>query len=150
MSDKKQLVVIGNGMVGHKFLQSMTNSEAMQDYEITTFCEETRLAYDRVQLTSYFNGKTEDDLSLVEPGFFEENKITVHTGDRASKIDRDKKIVTSDSGRSISYDKIVLATGSFPFVPPIPGHERDNCFVYRTIDDLIDITNAGETSKVGV
>lgn len=150
MSDKKQLVVIGNGMVGHKFLQSMTNSEAMQDYEITTFCEETRLAYDRVQLTSYFNGKTEEDLSLVEPGFFEENKITVHTGDRASKIDRDKKIVTSDNGRSISYDKIVLATGSFPFVPPIPGHERKNCFVYRTIDDLIDITNAGRTSKVGV
>jgi nitrite reductase (NADH) large subunit len=150
MSDKKQLVVIGNGMVGHKFLQSMTNSEAMQDYEITTFCEETRLAYDRVQLSAYFSGKTEDDLSLVAPGFFEENNITVHIGDRASHIDRDKKIVTSENGRSISYDKIVLATGSYPFVPPIPGHERDNCFVYRTIDDLIDITNAGETSKVGV
>ena len=150
MSDKKQLVVIGNGMVGHKFLQSMTNSEAMQDYEITTFCEETRLAYDRVQLSAYFSGKTEDDLSLVAPGFFEGNNITVHIGDRASHIDRDKKIVTSENGRSISYDKIVLATGSYPFVPPIPGHERDNCFVYRTIDDLIDITNAGETSKVGV
>jgi nitrite reductase (NADH) large subunit len=150
MSDKKQLVVIGNGMVGHKFLQSMTNSEAMQDYEITTFCEENRLAYDRVQLSAYFSGKTEDDLSLVAPGFFEENNITVHIGDRASHIDRDKKIVTSENGRSISYDKIVLATGSYPFVPPIPGHERDNCFVYRTIDDLIDITNAGETSKVGV
>ncbi len=150
MSDKKQLIVIGNGMVGHKFLQSMANSESMQDYEITTFCEETRLAYDRVHLTSYFNGKTEDDLSLVEPGFFEENNITVHIGDRASSIDRDKKIVTSENGQSIAYDKIVLATGSFPFVPPIPGHERKNCFVYRTIDDLIDITNAGEKSKVGV
>jgi len=150
MSDKKQLVVIGNGMVGHKFLQSMTQSEAMQDYEITTFCEETRLAYDRVQLTSYFNGKTEDDLSLVEPGFFEDNNITVHMGDRASTIDRKSKTVTSENGISISYDKIVLATGSFPFVPPIPGHERDNCFVYRTIDDLIDITKAGEQSKVGV
>jgi len=150
MSDKKQLVVIGNGMVGHKFLQSMVSSEAMQDYEITTFCEETRLAYDRVQLTSYFNGKTEDDLSLVEPGFFEENNIIVHIGDRASSIDRDRKIVTSEKGQRISYDKIVLATGSFPFVPPIPGHERENCFVYRTIDDLIEITNAGEKSKVGV
>ena len=150
MSEKKQLVVIGNGMVGHKFLQSMVSSDVMQDYDITTFCEETRLAYDRVQLTSYFNGKTEEDLSLVEPGFFKENNITVHIGDRVSHIDRDRKVVTSENGQTIPYDKIVLATGSFPFVPPIPGHERDNCFVYRTIDDLIDITKAGEASKVGV
>jgi nitrite reductase (NADH) large subunit len=150
MSNKKQLVVIGNGMVGHKFLQSMVNSDEMQNYDITTFCEETRFAYDRVQLSSYFNGKTEEDLSLVEPDFFEKNNITVHIGDRAAHIDRDKKIVTSDKGQRISYDKIVLATGSFPFVPPIPGHERENCFVYRTIDDLIDIAKAGKESKVGV
>ena len=150
MSDKKQLVVIGNGMVGHKFLQSMVSSEVMQDYEITTFCEETRFAYDRVHLSSYFSGKTEEDLSLVEPGFFEENNITVHVGDRVSNIDRDKKVVSSENGQIIPYDKIVLATGSFPFVPPIPGHERDNCFVYRTIDDLIDIAKAGKESKVGV
>ena len=150
MSDKKQLVVIGNGMVGHKFLQSMVSSEVMQDYEITTFCEETRFAYDRVHLSSYFSGKTEEDLSLVEPGFFEENNITVHVGDRVSNIDRSRKVVNSANGQTIPYDKIVLATGSFPFVPPIPGHERDNCFVYRTIDDLIDIAKAGKESKVGV
>ncbi|MEW5008982.1 MAG: nitrite reductase large subunit NirB [Cycloclasticus sp.] len=147
---KKTLVVIGNGMVGHKFLQSMVNSDVMQDYQIVTFCEETRLAYDRVQLTSFFSGKSEDDLSLVEDNFFEDNNITVHTGDRAKHIDRKSKVVTSEKGVSISYDKLVLATGSFPFVPPIPGHERDNCFVYRTIDDLIEISEAGETSKVGV
>ncbi len=150
MSDKKQLVVIGNGMVGHKFLQSMVSSDVMQDYEITTFCEETRFAYDRVHLSSYFSGKTEEDLSLVEPGFFEENNITVHVGDRVSNIDRSRKVVSSANGQVIPYDKVVLATGSFPFVPPIPGHERDNCFVYRTIDDLVDIAKAGEESKVGV
>lgn len=150
MSDKKKLVVIGNGMVGHKFLQSMVNNEALQDYEVTTFCEETRLAYDRVQLSSYFSGQSEEDLSLVEPGFFEKNNITVHVGDRASSIDREAKKVLSNNGQSIPYDKLVLATGSFPFVPPIPGYERENCFVYRTIDDLIDIKKAGEKSKVGV
>jgi len=147
---KKTLVVIGNGMVGHKFLQSMVNSDVMQDYQIVTFCEETRLAYDRVQLTSFYSGKTADDLSLVDENFFEDNNITVHIGDRASHIDRKRMIVTSEKGVSISYDKLVLATGSFPFVPPIPGHERDNCFVYRTIDDLIEISKAGENSKVGV
>jgi len=117
MSEKKQLVVIGNGMVGHKFLQAMTQSEAMQGYEITTFCEETRVAYDRVQLSSYFNGKTADDLSLVEPGFFEDNNITVHIGDAAVEIDRRSQTVTSKNGLTITYDKLVLATGSSPFVP---------------------------------
>jgi len=150
MGDKAKLVVIGNGMVGHKFLQAMVNSDEAQDYEIITFCEETRLAYDRVQLTSFFSGKTEDDLSMVEPGFFEKNGITVHLGDRASHIDREKMVVTSEKGVSIAYDKLVLATGSFPFVPPIPGHQRENCFVYRTIDDLIEISTASEQSKVGV
>ena len=78
MTKKKQLVVIGNGMVGHKFLQSMTQSDSMQEYQITTFCEESRLAYDRVQLSAYFSGKTEEDLSLVEPDFFKNNNITEH------------------------------------------------------------------------
>lgn len=149
MSQPK-LVVIGNGMVGHKFLQAMVNNESNKKYEIITFCEETRLAYDRVQLSSFFSGKTADDLSMVEPGFYEENNITVYMGDRAAHIDRDKQVVTSTNGISIAYDKLVLATGSFPFVPPIPGNERKNCFVYRTIDDLNDIATAGKTSKVGV
>ncbi len=149
MSQPK-LIVIGNGMVGHKFLQAMVNNESNKKYEIITFCEETRLAYDRVQLSSFFSGKTADDLSMVEPGFYEENNITVYMGDRAAHIDRDKQVVTSANGISVAYDKLVLATGSFPFVPPIPGNERKNCFVYRTIDDLNDIATAGQTSKVGV
>lgn len=149
MSQPK-LVVIGNGMVGHKFLQAMVKNESNKKYEVITFCEETRLAYDRVQLTSFFSGKTADDLSMVESGFYEENNITVYTDDRAAHIDRDKQVVTSSNGISIAYDKLVIATGSFPFVPPIPGNERKNCFVYRTIDDLNAIATAGQTSKVGV
>lgn len=149
MSNKRQLVVIGNGMVGHKFLQAMTQSEAMSAYHITTFCEEPRLAYDRVQLSSYFSGKTAEDLSLVEDGFFENNNITVHLNDAAVSIDRENQTVTSKQGVTVAYDKLVLATGSYPFVPPIPGHERDNCFVYRTIEDLEQITAAGKTAKSG-
>ncbi|ORU92394.1 MAG: nitrite reductase large subunit [Cycloclasticus sp. symbiont of Poecilosclerida sp. N] len=153
MAQKKKLVVIGNGMVGHKFMQAIAASNAQdgcEKYELITFCEESRLAYDRVQLSSYFSGKTADDLSLVEAGFYEDNNITVYIGDRACHIDREKQIVTSKNGVSVEYDKLVLATGSYPFVPPIPGHERENCFVYRTIDDLEKISAAGKTAKSGV
>ena len=149
MGIKKKIVVIGNGMVGHKFMQAIAKENSTNEFELITFCEESRLAYDRVQLSSYFSGRTAEELSLVEPGFYEDNNITVYIGDRANHIDRKKQIVTSDNGVSVEYDKLILATGSTPFVPPIPGHDRENCFVYRTIDDLEKISAAGKTAKSG-
>ena len=149
MTTKQTLVVIGNGMVGHNFLTSLMSSEIKYQYDVVTFCEEPRAAYDRVHLTEYFSGKSAENLSLVEEGFFEENGITLHLGDKATSIDLQNKMVTSAKGLSIKYDKIVLATGSFPFVPPVPGHEREQCLVYRTIEDLEAITAAAKKSKVG-
>lgn len=149
MSVKTRLVIIGNGMVGHKFLENMVKSGQSEKFEITTFCEEPRLAYDRVQLSAFFSGKTAEDLSLVTPGFYEKNSITVHTSDKAIAINRQAKTVTSAQGLEIAYDKLVLATGSFPFVPPVPGHDRENCLVYRTIEDLEAIAAAAKNSKVG-
>lgn len=149
MSKKQTLVVIGNGMVGHTFLADLTASEIKDQYEVVTFCEEPRVAYDRVHLTEYFSGKSAEDLSMVEDGFFEKNQITLHLGDKAVSIDLENKTVFSEQGISIQYDKLVLATGSYPFVPPIPGHDRENCMVYRTIEDLEAITAAAKTAKVG-
>lgn len=150
MSKKQTLVVIGNGMVGQNFLAGLVDSDAKDQYEIVTFCEEPRPAYDRVHLTAFFSGKTAQDLSLVDDDFFSENDITIHIGDRAVNIDRDQKLVMSQKGVAIHYDKLVLATGSYPFVPPVPGHERERCLVYRTIEDLEKIAAAAATSKVGV
>ena len=127
MNIKKTLVVIGNGMVGQHFLANLVASPANEDYEIVTFCEEPRPAYDRVHLSAFFSGKTAEDLSLVEPGFFERHGITLHLGDKAAKICRESKTVVSEKGITIRYDKLVLATGSFPFVPPVPGHDRAHC-----------------------
>ena len=149
MSKKQTLVVIGNGMVGHNFLVSLMASGIKDQYEVVTFCEEQRVAYDRVHLTEYFSGKTAEDLSMVEDGFFENNGITLHLGDKASAIDLQKKSITSEKGLSIAYDKLVLATGSYPFVPPIPGHDRESCMVYRTIEDLEAITAAAKNATVG-
>jgi nitrite reductase (NADH) large subunit len=149
MSKKQTLVVIGNGMVGHNFLENLVASDIKNDYEIVTFCEEERAAYDRVHLTEFFSGKTAEDLSLVSDDFFETNNIKIHIGDKAVSIDKTNKFVTSAKGVAISYDKLILATGSYAFVPPIEGHDRENCFVYRTIEDLEALTEAAKTAKIG-
>ena len=150
MSIKKTLVVIGNGMVGQNFLASLVASPIKDNYDIVTFCEEPRAAYDRVHLSEFFSGKTAEDLSLVEPGFFKQHGITIHIGDKAVKIYRHSKTIVSEKGLTVRYDKLVLATGSYPFVPPVPGHDRPQCLVYRTIEDLVAMQEAAKTGKVGV
>lgn len=150
MSPKRHLVIIGNGMVGQHFLSSLVSSAIKDNFQITTFCEEPRPAYDRVHLSSFFSGKTAADLALAEEDFFETNGITLHLGDKAVEIDRASKTITSAKGQKLNYDTLVLATGSYPFVPPVPGHDRKNCLVYRTIEDLEAMKSAAVNSKVGV
>lgn len=149
MSTKQTLVVIGNGMVGQNFLASLVTNPIKDKYDIVTFCEEPRAAYDRVHLSSFFTGTSAKELSLVADDFFEQHGITIHIGDKAVSIDREQKIVTSAKGINIRYDKLVLATGSYPFVPPVTGHDRPQCLVYRTIEDLEAMTAAAKTGKVG-
>jgi nitrite reductase (NADH) large subunit len=150
MTAKKNLIVIGNGMVGHKFLELMIAKGATQQWNLITFCEEPRVAYDRVNLSGYFSGKTAADLSLVEPGLYQENGVQIHIGDKAVAINRKEKTVSSANGLTVAYDKIVLATGSYPFVPPIKGNDAKGTFVYRTIDDLEAMSAYAKNCKVGV
>ena len=150
MTAKKNLIVIGNGMVGHKFLELMIAKGATQKWNLITFCEEPRVAYDRVNLSGYFSGKTAADLSLVEPGLYQENGIQIHIGDKAVAINRDEKTVSSANGLTVPYDRIVLATGSYPFVPPIKGNDTTGTFVYRTIEDLEKISDYAKNCKIGV
>ncbi|HEX8834087.1 MAG TPA: FAD-dependent oxidoreductase, partial [Abditibacteriaceae bacterium] len=147
--NRKNLIVIGNGMVGQKFLERFVESGAGDAWKVVTFCEEPRPAYDRVGLSTFFSGKTADDLALTDESFFLENGIEVYIGDRAAHIDRDHKVVTSANGVQLPYDKIVLATGSYPFVPPIPGKDAAGTFVYRTIEDLEAIRNYSLGCKTG-
>ncbi|MGG6263443.1 nitrite reductase large subunit NirB [Leptolyngbya sp. AN03gr2] len=146
---KQNLVVIGNGMVGHKFLERMIENGS-EEWNLITFCEESRMAYDRVNLSGFFAGKTAEDLSLVEPDFYAKHNVRVYVGDKAVEIDRTDKTVTSAQGVTLRYDKLVLATGSFPFVPPIQGRETQGTFVYRTIDDLEAIEAYAQSCRVGV
>ena len=150
MTAKKNLVVVGNGMVGHKFLEEIIATSDSASWNIITFCEEPRVAYDRVNLSGYFSGKTAADLTLVTPGFYQENDINIHIGDRAIEIDRQQKVVHSANGLAINYDKLVLATGSYPFVPPIKGKESAGTFVYRTIEDLEGMSAYAKNCQTGV
>ncbi|RJG50601.1 nitrite reductase large subunit NirB [Motilimonas pumila] len=147
---KQKLVVIGNGMVGHRYIEDLVEKAEAGAFDITVFCEEPRLAYDRVHLSSYFSHHTADELSLVKEGFYDKHGINVLVGERAININRDSRIVYSSSGREVQYDKLILATGSYPFVPPIKGNDGKDCFVYRTIEDLKAIEANAKHSKTGV
>ncbi len=132
-ADKPVVVVIGNGMVGHRFCEKL---KAAASFKIVVFGEEPRPAYDRVHLSEYFNGKSAADLSLSMTGWFEDEEIVLHLGDAVREIDRGQQIVHSSKGISQRYDVLVLATGSSAFVPDISGIEKEGVFVYRTIEDL--------------
>jgi len=143
------IVVIGHGMVGHKFLETLAAS-GRQDLRVTVLGEEPRPAYDRVHLSEFFAGKSADDLSLVAPGFFDREDMVLRLNAKVVGIDRVAQSVTLADGTSVAYDRLVLATGSYPFVPPVPGADRKDCFVYRTIDDLEAMREGGARSKSGV
>ena len=120
---KQRIIVVGNGMVGHKFIDGLLNSENAADYEILTFSEEPRLAYDRVKLSYYFAGSTVQDLMLTSETEYQARGVLYTLSDKVVGIDTANNTVTTASGRSEHYDKLVLATGSYPFVPPVPGKD---------------------------
>ena len=143
-----KIIVVGHGMVGHKFLEELEQLQVAA--EVTVLCEEPRPAYDRVHLSEFFSGKTAEELSVVEPGFFERSGFTLRLAARAASIERRNHTVTTVDGEVLHYDKLVLATGSVPFVPQVPGRDRPHCFVYRTIEDLEGMQASGAHSKTGV
>ena len=139
----REVVVVGNGMVGHRFVEL---AAAIPGVAITVLGEEPRAAYDRVHLSNYFAGTSASDLALPAAP----SMATVCVGERVTAIDRESKTVRTDRGRRIGYDTLVLATGSYPFVPPIDGRDRPHCHVYRTIEDLDAIAASGAGAEVGV
>ncbi|MGY4921043.1 nitrite reductase large subunit NirB [Streptomyces sp. 900105755] len=133
------IVLVGHGMVGQRFLEALAERGLTATHRVVVLCEEPRPAYDRVALTSYFSGRTPEELSMTDMEFIEAHGIELYVGDPAETIDRVARTVTARSGTAFAYDTLVLATGSYPFVPPVPHKDASGCFVYRTIDDLLAI-----------
>ncbi len=134
-----KLLVLGNGMVGHRLCEKLVEYDPAHALQVTVLGEEPRPAYDRVHLTEYFKDRSADKLALTSRGWYQEHGIALHTGVRAAAIDRSAGQVATEAGERYAYDGLVLATGSAPFVPPVSGVDKKGVFVYRTIEDLESI-----------
>ena len=145
---RRTLVVAGHGMVGHRFVQAAIERGLTERYDIVVCGEEPRAAYDRVGLTSFFEVGAEE-LSLLPEGRYDDPRVRLVLDSAVTAIERDAKLVTLADGEQLRYDALLLATGSYPFVPPVPGHDLDGCFVYRTIEDLEAIRSAAGSATVG-
>ncbi|MBS6436647.1 nitrite reductase large subunit NirB [Pantoea sp.] len=150
MMSKPVLAVVGHGMVSHHFLEQLVARALHQRYHIVVYGEERLPAYDRVHLSSWFDGKSAADLSLVGEDFFAAHGIELRSDCRVVAIDRQQRSLRDSRGDELTWDRLVLATGSRPFVPPIPGHDDPRCFVYRTLDDLDAIAACARRSRRGV
>jgi nitrite reductase (NADH) large subunit len=144
---RHRLVVVGNGMASYKFCERLIALKGTTHYEVLVFGEEPRPAYDRVHLTDFLGGRSADELSLGSLEWYAANGITLRTGCRVVSIDREARGISTDRGESFSYDKLVLAMGSRPFVPRMQGTDLSNVFVYRTVDDVFAIREAAKTAR---
>ncbi len=124
---KPTLAVVGHGMVGHHFLEQCVSRNLHLDYQIVVFGEERYAAYDRVHLSEYFAGRSAESLSLVEGDFFARHGIELRLSQCVTTIDRDARVIRTASGHETHWDKLVLATGSYPFVPPVKGGDSAAC-----------------------
>ncbi|MBA8824787.1 nitrite reductase (NADH) large subunit [Saccharopolyspora lacisalsi] len=146
----RTLVVVGHGMVGHRLIETLRSRDESGSWHVVVLGEEAHPAYDRVGLSSYLDGKTAADLSLVSQEFHTDPRVELRLNTGAAAIDRRNRTVTTTDGAVLGYDALVLATGSRPFVPPVPGHDLPGCHVYRTLDDLDVIREQATPDRPGV
>jgi nitrite reductase (NADH) large subunit len=144
------IVVVGNGMVGHRFCEKLHEYDRARRYRVVVCGEEPRPAYDRVHLTEYFVSRSADALAMGTHAWYAEKGIELRVAALVAGIDRERRHVTTDDGAAIRYDALVLATGSSPFVPKVPGIDKAGVFVYRTIEDLDGIIARAATARRAV
>ncbi len=147
MRKKEKLVVIGNGMAGMRCVEELLKRDALR-YQITVFGAEPHTNYDRIMLSSVLAGEKKIDQIVINSlRWYGENEIRLFAGDGVAAIDRAAKTVTSESGRVEAYDKLLIATGSRPIVPPIPGLQLPGICAFRDIADIEQMIEAAGEHK---
>ncbi|MER9518338.1 nitrite reductase large subunit NirB [Mesorhizobium sp. M0614] len=132
----ERLVIIGNGMAPGRMLEHLLE-QAPGRYTVTIFNAEPRVNYDRIMLSPVLSGeKAYEEIIIHGDGWYIANNITLYKGHKIVTIDRSAKTVTSDHGVTEPYDKLVIATGSVPFIIPVPGHDLPGVLTYRDLDDV--------------
>src|SRR5262245_22443452 len=143
----RHVVVVGHGMVGHRFVEAMRARDTEGAWRITVLAEEADAAYDRVGLTGYTEHWDRARLALPGNDYAGDALVELQLSARVIEIDRAAKTVVTADGECIGYDALVLATGSYAFVPPVPGRDLPSCHVYRTLDDLDAIRADAERAR---
>ncbi|WP_163887755.1 nitrite reductase large subunit NirB [Mycolicibacterium hippocampi] len=136
MAPTSHVVVVGHGMVGHRFVEALRSRDTAGQWRVTVLAEELDAAYDRVGLTGYTDHWDRALLALPGNDYLGDALVDVRLGSRVMEVDPAIKSVRTADGAWIDYDALVLATGSYAFVPPVPGRDLPACHVYRTLDDL--------------
>jgi nitrite reductase (NADH) large subunit len=133
---KKKLVIVGNGMAPGRMLEHLFEN-APDAYDVTIFNAEPRVNYNRLMLSPVLSGeKTYEDIITHGDDWYAQHGVTLHKGRKIEAIDRAAKFVTAADGTMAHYDKLVIATGSVPFVIPVPGHQLPGVVTYRDLDDV--------------
>jgi nitrite reductase (NADH) large subunit len=134
-------------MVGHRFCARLRELDTERRFRIMLLGEESRAPYDRVQLSHYYDDRDPDALTLAPSDFYTANAIELHVDTKVVKLDTAARTLETSTGRKLSYDELVLATGSAPFIPPLPGIDKAGVFPYRTLDDLAAIEHYAKNCK---
>ena len=141
---KSKLVMVGNGMAGVRTLEELLKV-APELYDITVFGAEPHPNYNRILLSPVLAGEqTLDEIVLNSWDWYKDHHITLHAGKKVVQVDRVKRIVRADDGAQVEYDRLLLCTGSNPFILPVPGKDLEGVIAYRDIADtnaMIDASN---------
>ena len=144
----KKLVIIGAGMAAGRLVEHITDAGG---WDVTLFNAEPRGTYNRIMLSPVLSGeKTYEEIVTHDAAFYEERGVTCHFGERVAKIDVPAKTITGASGVEVSFDKLVIATGSDPFMIPLPGHDLEGVIAYRDLEDTERMMGLGEGNKAVV
>ncbi|MEP4034259.1 nitrite reductase large subunit NirB [Roseibium polysiphoniae] len=139
---KQKLVVIGNGMAPGRMLEFLFEKDR-DAYDVTIFNAEPRVNYNRLMLSPVLSGeKTYEDIITHDDQWYADHGVTLHKSARVSEVDREARTVTSENGITAAYDKLVIATGSNPFIIPLPGKDLEGVLTYRDLDDVEKMKDA--------
>ena len=147
---KSKLVMVGNGMAGVRTIEELLKV-APDLYDITVFGAEPHPNYNRILLSPVLAGEqTLDEIVLNDWAWYQDNHITLHAGKKVIEVDRIKRIVKADDGTEVEYDRLLLCTGSNPFILPVPGKDLKGVIAYRDIADTNEMIDASAKYKKAV